>query len=393
MRWPLHKAGELFHIQLGKMLSEKARVGAQLPYLANFNVRWGRFDLSTLNQMAFSDTERERFSIQRNDLLMCEGGEIGRCAVWTDQGSTLFFQKALHRLRPHDERTNTYFMYFFMQYIATRGDLPKLVGETSIAHLTREKLMELPVPLPPRLVQDAIVEALLAWDLAIQKTQELISAKERHFSATSHMLLTGRKRINGFSRPWELRRAVELFENRSSKGHGDEPLLSVTQERGVIPRDMLEGRVTMPSGETASYRLVEPGNFVISLRSFQGGVEHSDYRGVVSPAYTVLRRISPLDERFFRHYFKSADFIKRLSVAVIGIRDGKQISFRDFCSIKLPFPQVNEQNAIAAVLDEAEGEIRLLLEYRDALKTQKRGLMQKLLTGQWRLPLSKEEIV
>src|SRR5438270_2034391 len=110
MNWPVHKAGDLFDIQLGKMLSEKARAGVQSPYLANFNVRWGRFDLSTLNEMAFSDSDREKFSIQQEDLLMCEGGEIGRCAVWTDRLSSLFYQKALHRLRPRDERINPHFM-------------------------------------------------------------------------------------------------------------------------------------------------------------------------------------------------------------------------------------------------------------------------------------------
>jgi type I restriction enzyme S subunit len=154
---------------------------------------------------------------------------------------------------------------------------------------------------------------------------------------------------------------------------------------------MLEGRVSMPSGERDAFKLVEPGNFVISLRSFQGGLEHSNYRGLVSPAYTVLRELVEIDERFFRHYFKSADFIKRLSVAVIGIRDGKQISFQDFCSIKLPFPAVDEQKAIAAFLDEAEGEITLLRKYTVALKTQKRGLMQKLLTRQWRLPVREQK--
>ena len=106
MNWPKRLAGDLFDIQLGKMLSEKARTGMQRPYLANFNVRWGRFDLSDLNQMAFSEREQEKFSIQPNDLLMCEGGEIGRCAVWTDQSCSLFYQKALHRLRARDERIN-----------------------------------------------------------------------------------------------------------------------------------------------------------------------------------------------------------------------------------------------------------------------------------------------
>ena len=151
---------------------------------------------------------------------------------------------------------------------------------------------------------------------------------------------------------------------------------------------MLAGRVTMPSGETTSFKLVEPGNFVISLRSFQGGLEHSNYRGLVSPAYTVLRATREIDVRFFRHYFRSADFIKRLSVAVVGIRDGKQVSFQDFCSIKIPFPPVAEQQAIAAMLDEAEREIALLQDQSSAFKKQKRGLMQKLLTGQWRVPPS-----
>tara|TARA_R110001599_G_scaffold20618_2_gene77886 strand:- start:1034 stop:1651 length:618 start_codon:yes stop_codon:yes gene_type:complete len=197
-------------------------------------------------------------------------------------------------------------------------------------------------------------------------------------------------RLRGFKEKWGLRRADEIFENASCKGHLNEPLLSVTQERGVIPRHMLEGRVTMPSGETSAFKLVEPGNFVISLRSFQGGLEHSNYRGLVSPAYTVLRGVIPIDERFFRHYFKSPDFIKRLSVAVIGIRDGKQISFQDFCSIKLPLPPVDEQQAVATVLDQAEAEIKLLRKYSESLQTQKRGLMQKLFTGRWRLPVPKK---
>lgn len=114
--------------------------------------------------------------------------------------------------------------------------------------------------------------------------------------------------------------------------------------------------------------------------------QHYNLAAIIAVGYKINNELVEIDERFFRHYFKSADFIKRLSVAVIGIRDGRQISFQDFCSIKLPFPSVDEQKAIAAFLDEAEGEITLLRKYTVLLKTQKRGLMQKLLTGQWRLP-------
>jgi type I restriction enzyme, S subunit len=251
--------------------------------------------------------------------------------------------------------------------------------------LDTDALKDLVIRVPRRGEQDRIVGVLSDWDSAIQKTEQLIAAKEHHFAAINHQFLTARKRVNGFSKKWQLRRADEIFENYSQKVSSIERLLSVTQGRGVIPRDMLEGRVTMPSSGVDAFKLVEPGNFVISLRSFQGGLEHSDYRGLVSPAYTVLKEKLEINGRFFRHYFKSADFIKRLSVAVIGIRDGKQISYQDFCSIRLPFPPVDEQKAVAAILDKAEHEISLLRQYAAVISKQKRGLMQKLLTGQWQL--------
>lgn len=263
-------------------------------------------------------------------------------------------------------------------------------GNGNISNLNQAMLAEMPVGLPSLEIQKLLVACASTWDTSVHKTEQLIAAKERYLAAKSHQILTARVRMNGFSKPWDSQRADEIFESTSRKGQFNEPLLSVTQERGVIPRDMLVGRVTMPSGSTSGFKLVEPGNFVISLRSFQGGLEHSDYRGLVSPAYTVLSSKMKIDERFFRHYFKSADFIKRLSVAVIGIRDGKQISFQDFCSIKLPFPSVDEQAAIAVILDEAEREIGMLRQFSEALKNQKRGLMQKLLTGQWRLKDAKE---
>ena len=215
------------------------------------------------------------------------------------------------------------------------------------------------VPLPAIEAQHKTASMLSAWDTFVEKTGQLIAAKENHLKVIEHQLLTARKRLNGFSNNWESLRSDKIFEGVSLKGFASEPLLSVTQDQGVIPRDMLTGRVTMPSGETTSFKLVEPGNFVISLRSFQGGLEHSEYRGLVSPAYTVLRATREIDARFFRHYFRSVDFIKRLSVAVIGIRDGKQVSFQDFCSIKLPFPPIAEQQAIAAMLDEGERELAL----------------------------------
>lgn len=141
-----------------------------------------------------------------------------------------------------------------------------------------------------------------------------------------------------------------------------------------------------PAGSTAGYKLVEKGNFVISLRSFQGGLEYSDYRGIVSPAYTVLSSKKEIHSGFYRHFFKSYIFIEKyLSVAVIGIRDGKQISSTDFDTVKIPYPDMEEQIKIASQLDTARQEIDLLKELLEKYRCQKRGLMQKLLTGEWQV--------
>ncbi len=320
---------------------------------------------------------------------------VGASAYIDRDYPNLFLSDKLWQFEPHEEGV---FSMRWLGYVLGSPTYRKSMGEVatgssqSMKNISQESVLQMELPVPPLGEQQHIAQVLGTWDAAIEKTERLITAKENYLKAIEHQLLTARKRLNGFSNNWESLRADKIFDSASHKGFGSEPLLSVTQDRGVIPRDMLTGRVTMPSGETTSFKLVEPGNFVISLRSFQGGLEHSDYRGLVSPAYTVLRATREIDERFFRHYFRSADFIKRLSVAVIGIRDGKQVSFQDFCSIKIPFPTVAEQQAIATMLDEGEREIALLHNQVAAFKKQKRGLMQKLLTGQWRVKIAEAEV-
>jgi type I restriction enzyme S subunit len=360
------------------------------------NVQDGFLDLSEIKEIDVPENQVARFTLKPGDLLLIEGNgnpeNLGRGCLWEGQIPDCVHQNHVFAVRTFPEaELLPKFLALQLQSDHGRNYLLSCAkGSTGLSTLNSAQLKEFPLLVPPISEQRTIANAGVCWDAAIGKTEQLIAAKERHLNAIEHQLLTARKRLNGFSNNWESLRADKIFDSVSLKGFGSEPLLSVTQDRGVIPRDMLTGRVTMPSGETTSFKLVEPGNFVISLRSFQGGLEHSGYRGLVSPAYTVLRATREIDERFFRHYFRSADFIKRLSVAVIGIRDGKQVSFQDFCSIKIPFPPVEEQQAIATMLDEAEREIALLRDQVTAFKKQKRGLMQKLLTGQWRVEVPEE---
>ena len=129
-----------------------------------------------------------------------------------------------------------------------------------------------------------------------------------------------------------------------------------------------------------------PGDFAVSLRSFQGGIEYSEYTGIISPAYTVLRPKIEVDHAFYRHFFKSQIFIKKyLDISVIGIRDGKQISMTDFITTRLPIPSIKVQRRIGEILDTTDLHRQELIRLRNSLSMQKEGLMQKLLTGEIRV--------
>ncbi|MBI4682141.1 MAG: restriction endonuclease subunit S [Nitrospirae bacterium] len=268
----------------------------------------------------------------------------------------------------------------FIYYLLVFFNFKRFSDKTGVPGVNRNDLHKVKVVCPPLTQQKAISGLLSTWDSAIRKTERLIEEKEKRFTWLLKTL------INDQCQRWKHLRSEKIFESVSEKNCPDEELLSVTQDRGVIPRHMLEGRVMSPDGSTESYKLIKRGDFVISLRSFQGGVEYSEYRGIVSPAYTVLRNKLPIHTDFYRHFFKSYIFIEKyLRIAVIGIRDGKQISMPDFKSVKLPYPPIDDQKKIATVLNAAQKEIGLLKRKLDLLKKQKRGLMQKLLTGRWRV--------
>lgn len=239
------------------------------------------------------------------------------------------------------------------------------------------------IPLPDLSKQTSILNVLLTWDTAIEKTEKLIKAKEKWFKWFIKSLICDQ------CSHWEHLHAEKIFKGISEKNNDDEELLSVTQDRGVIPRTMLVGRVMSPEGTTDGYKLVKKGDFVISLRSFQGGIEYSRYQGLISPAYTVLRPKLKIHDDFYRHFFKTYLFIEKyLNIAVIGIRDGKQISIPDFMTVKIPYPPIDQQKKIATVLNTARQEIDLMKKQAEAYRKQKRGLMQKLLTGQWRVKVN-----
>ena len=178
---------------------------------------------------------------------------------------------------------------------------------------------------------------------------------------------------------WEYLNGNKLFEPISNKNHNsDLPILAITQELGAIPREMIDYHVSVSDKSVESYKVVEVGDFIISLRSFQGGIEHSNYLGLCSPAYIILRKKINVIDDFYRHYFKSFPFIQDLNRNLEGIRDGKMISYKQFSDILIPKPKKDEQQKIASCLSSLDELIAAHSEKLEALKDHKKGLMQNL---------------
>lgn len=157
---------------------------------------------------------------------------------------------------------------------------------------------------------------------------------------------------------WKLHRAKRLFKLTNDRGNDDLTLLAATQKHGMWPQDRLEGVVRVKDNTDLSrFRTVHKNDFVISLRSFQGGFERSDFEGVCSPAYQTFRSIKPIDYQFYKYLFKSPSFIDHMNSLTLGIREGKTIKFEDFAAQVLPMPPLDEQRRIADYLDEKCAEI------------------------------------
>ena len=188
---------------------------------------------------------------------------------------------------------------------------------------------------------------------------------------------------------WSCCQSKEIFFGKSIKNNVPElPVLSVTQENGVMLRSEMDKDISYKEDSVSSYKRVDIGDFVISLRSFEGGIEYSQCKGVVSPAYTIFSHSKDVDGSFYKYYFKTDFFITKLNTAVYGIRDGKQIGFQDFSNLFIHCPPLEEQRRIAEILGCCDRVIALKKKLIAEKKKQKKALMQKLLSPDsgFRLP-------
>lgn len=389
--WPVKSIGSLT-TKVGSGITprggEKAYVDEGIPIIRSQNVLRGRLDpegvaLITEEQHA----EMSATQLQTGDVLLnITGASIGRSCVvpdWLEQGNV---NQHVCILRPKDTLLPKYLSDLLNSRLGKHQIYSFQTGG-SREGLTYAQIRAFEVPVPPLNEQKRIASTLREWDRHLAHLDALIEQKRTRLKGLRQRLLTGDVRFPEFDAPWQEVRLGSLFERRKDKSRNDLDLLAVTMDRGVIPRDKLDRRDTSNS-DKSRYLLAKAGDVVYnSMRMWQGVCGVAPLDGIVSPAYTVCVPqegivVDFADELF--HLPSVIDLFRRYSQGMVS--DTLKLHFRNFAMIRIEIPPtLAEQRRIATVLQEAEREIDQLRALRAARARQKKGLMQRLLTGEVRV--------
>jgi type I restriction enzyme S subunit len=383
------------------MLDEKKISGKYLaPYLRNTDVQWGRINIEDLPSMDFDGNDISRYSLKRGDLLVCEGGEVGRAALWRDELSPCFYQKALHRLRPRQALSDVpEYLFYVLRSAVDRGVFGAAEGKSTISHLPAEAFRRYLFPFPPLPEQrsiaafldretakiDALVEAQRRLiELLKEKRQAVIShAVTKGLDPTAPMKDSGIEWLGEVPAHWKVERLANLFTEVSEPGNDSLPILSVSIHRGVsdseIPEDELERKVSR-SDDRSKYKAVQPLDLVYNMmRAWQGGFGTVTVPGAVSPAYVVARPRIPLATEFIEWALRTPTCVEEMRRRSVGVTDFRlRLYWDSFKDLRVGVPDLEEQAAIlkaigaeiqkyAYLSDAAVSAIALLQERRAAL--------------------------
>ena len=393
--WDVSTVGQQFSVQLGKMLDAKRNVGVAKPYLGNRAVQWNRIDIAGLSSVPLSPADLLRFRLEKGDLLACEGGEVGRAAIWDALVDECYYQKALHRLRPLKD-FDPRLMVAILHRWADRGMLANYVTQTSIAHLPRDKFIEVPIPLPPVAEQHAIAAALSDVDALLNRIDRLIAKKRDLKQAAMQQLLTGQTRLPGFQGEWEVKRLGDVGTFLKGSGvkkneaeSGGLPCIRygeiythhncyIRTFKSWISRDVAATATRLRQGDLLFAGSGETKEEIGKCVAFV-----NDYEAFAGGDIVILR-VANADAMFMGYYCNTAPI--NAQKASMGQGDTVvHISAAALSRIEVTVPSAPEQTTIAAVLADMDAELSALESRRDKTRDLKQGMMQELLTGRTRL--------
>lgn len=306
---------------------------------------------------------------------------IGDTAILEKEGCT---NQGFQSIVPKANELDSYFIFscshLLKKYGETRG-----AGSTFV-EISGKQMSLMPLNIPEIKEQKSVGNFF-------KKLDSIITLHQRKYDALKSMKKTllskmfpkngedvPEIRFKGFTDTWEQRKAKRLFVSWVDKGYPDLPVLSATQDKGMVRRDENGINIHYDEKNKSAYKRVMPGQFVIHLRSFQGGFAYSEVEGITSPAYTVFdfQEFDKHIPEFWKYVFSSKDFIRRLEKVTYGIRDGRSIGFEDFLTLKFNVPEKREQKVIAEILARVNKLITLHQRKLEELKNMKKTLLQQM---------------
>jgi len=361
-----------------------------VPYIKSSDVR-GKIDPEKLQKTSKDiHFKYRRSSVHPGDIVFSLRGNIGELAIVPDDLPEANLTQGTARISVSKDH-NSYFHHYQLQTFPIISRINALSKGSTFKEISLEELRKIQVLCPPITEQRKIAKILSTWDEAIATTEHFLANSEQQKKALMQQLLIGKKRLPGFEGEWQSEKLGDLFKERKESGLSDYPLLSVTQDQGIIYRDDV-GRKDTSSEDKSKYLKVCPGDIAYNtMRMWQGVSALSGLEGIVSPAYTVLKPSKLVDSRFAAYLFKLPPIIHLFFRHSQGlVSDTWNLKYNHFAKITVVVPRLEEQKAIATVISEQDKVIQALKKELVYFKSEKKALMQQLLTGKRRVKNEEE---
>lgn len=389
-QWPIVRLDSVAKIQTGisKSSSRKLKEPIELPYLRVANVQDGFLDLNEIKTISIEKDKQSRYLLEFGDVLLTEGGDfdkLGRGTVWKGEINNCVHQNHVFVVRPD---TNLLLSQFLSILTSSEYGKKYFIScskqSTNLASINSTQLKAFPVLLPDINTQKEVINVLEKWGAAIEKTEALITAKQKQFEWLKCTLLSKSSYDNG----WNIIALGDLIKERNEKSVVEDQYPCLTSSRrGILLQNQYFSK-QVASKNNIGYKIVYRGDFTFRSMSDDGIFVFNQQsivdNGIISPAYAVFYIQKGVNADFLYYLLNSALFRRSLKkIAQGGTRTALKLN--EIKKVNVEIPDLSRQISIAKNLNTAKHEITLLKSLLEMYQAQKRGLMQKLLTGEWRI--------
>lgn len=352
----------------------------------------GRFDPSQHKFVPKEEHGRLRTPVMAGSIIFCRKNSeesIGANALVDKDHADLYLSDLLWEIRAHKAIDPSWLALLLQSdFVRSTVRLWSTGTQSTMKNISQDRLLAIPSYLPSKPERERIVDVIGTWEKAINRHNALLEIRAKERDAVSARLFSACHPSASYrAEDWQLYTLGNLFNERVEQGQESDVLLSITMANGVISQDEV-GRRDSSTEDKSKYKLILPGDIGYNtMRMWQGVCGLSTLRGIISPAYTVVTPVaSKIDARYAFHLFKSKRMIHDFERYSQGLTsDTWNLKYPTFSEIKVFIPDLAVQVAQARYLDALKEEVEVLERQAEALRSQKRGLMQKLLTGEWRL--------